>query len=56
MFEMLPGIREYGSRRPVPMGDGGGRLFVGDRDKALAAIKEVAWTPSWGMERIHGMV
>ncbi|MDR9500423.1 MAG: isoleucine--tRNA ligase [Desulfurivibrionaceae bacterium] len=26
------------------------------RDKALAAIKEVAWTPSWGMERIHGMV
>ncbi|MEN8257067.1 MAG: isoleucine--tRNA ligase [Thermodesulfobacteriota bacterium] len=26
------------------------------RDKALAAIKEVEWTPSWGMERIHGMV
>ncbi len=26
------------------------------RDKALAAIKEVTWTPSWGMERIHGMV
>lgn len=37
MFEMCPGIREYGSRRPVPMGDGGGRVFGGDRDKALAA-------------------
>jgi len=37
MFEMYPGIREYGSRRPVPMGDGGGRLFGGDRDKALSA-------------------
>lgn len=36
-FEMYPGIREYGSRRPIPMGDGGGRLFGGDRDKALAA-------------------
>jgi hypothetical protein len=36
-FEMFPGIREYGSRRPVPMGDGGGRLFGGDRDKALSA-------------------
>ena len=37
MFEMYPGIREYRSRRPVPMGDGGGRLFGGDRDKALSA-------------------
>jgi hypothetical protein len=37
MFEMYPGIREYGSRRPVPMGDGGGRTFGGDRDKALSA-------------------
>jgi hypothetical protein len=37
MFEMYPGIREYGSRRPIPMGDGGGRTFGGDRDKALAA-------------------
>lgn len=36
-FEMYPGIREYGSRRPMPMGDGGGRLFGGDRDKALSA-------------------
>ncbi len=36
-FEMLPGIREYGSRRPIPMGDGGGQAFGGDRDKALAA-------------------
>lgn len=37
MFEMYPGISEYGSRRPIPMGDGGGRTFGGDRDKALAA-------------------
>ena len=37
LFEMYPGVREYGSRRPVPMGDGGGRVFGGDRDKALAA-------------------
>ncbi len=37
MFEMYPGIGQYGSRRPVPMGDGGGRLFGGDRDKALSA-------------------
>ncbi|OGQ96159.1 MAG: isoleucine--tRNA ligase [Deltaproteobacteria bacterium RIFOXYD12_FULL_57_12] len=28
----------------------------GLRRKALAAIKEVAWTPKWGMERIYGMV
>ena len=37
MFEAYPGIRKYGSRRPVPMGDGGGRVFGGDRDKALSA-------------------
>lgn len=37
MFEMYPGIGEYGTRRPVPMGDGGGRVYGGDRDKALAA-------------------
>ena len=37
MFEMYPGISQYGSRRPLPMGDGGGRTFGGDRDKALAA-------------------
>ncbi len=36
-FEMYPGIRQYGSRRPMPMGDGGGRLFGGERDKALSA-------------------
>ncbi len=28
----------------------------GLRDKALAAIRTVGWTPKWGMERIHGMV
>ncbi|MFQ5809589.1 MAG: heparinase II/III family protein, partial [Armatimonadota bacterium] len=37
MFEVYPGIREYGSRRSVPMGDGGGRVFGGVRDKALSA-------------------
>ena len=37
MFEMYPGIGIYHSRRPIPMGDGGGRVFGGDRDKALAA-------------------
>jgi hypothetical protein len=37
MFEAYPGIRIYNSHRPVPMGDGGGRMFGGDRDKALSA-------------------
>ncbi len=37
MFETYPGIGIYGSRRPIPMGDGGGRVFGGDRDKALSA-------------------
>jgi len=37
MFEAYPGIKIYNSRRPVPMGDGGGRMFGGDRDKALSA-------------------
>ncbi len=26
------------------------------REKALAAIAKVTWTPSWGMQRIHSMV
>ncbi len=37
MFEAYPGIRQYNSRRPMPMGDGGGRAFGGERDKALSA-------------------
>ncbi|MGD8500649.1 MAG: heparinase II/III family protein [Phycisphaerales bacterium] len=37
MFATYPGMRTYGSRRPIPMGDGGGRVFGGDRDKALSA-------------------
>jgi len=37
MFESYPGIKIYGSRRSVPMGDGGGRVFGGDRDKTLSA-------------------
>ena len=37
MFEAYPGISTYGSRRPIPMGDGGGRRFGGDRDKVLSA-------------------
>ena len=36
-FETYPGLSEYNSRRPIPMGDGGGRVFGGDRDKQLAA-------------------
>jgi hypothetical protein len=37
MFEAYPGISDYGSRRPIPMGDGGGRVFGGDRDKVLSS-------------------
>jgi Heparinase II/III-like protein len=37
MFETYPGISTYHSRRSIPMGDGGGRVFGGDRDKALSA-------------------
>ncbi|MBL7153682.1 MAG: heparinase II/III family protein [Phycisphaerae bacterium] len=37
MFEAYPGIGTYNSRRSVPMGDGGGRVFGGDRDKTLSA-------------------
>lgn len=37
MFETYPGIGIYNSRRPVPMGDGGGRTIGGGRDKALSA-------------------
>ncbi|MBW8039735.1 MAG: hypothetical protein FVQ85_07025 [Planctomycetes bacterium] len=37
LFEAYPGIKIYNSRRPVPMGDGGGRTFGGDRDKTLSA-------------------
>ena len=42
MFEMYPGLKEYNSRRPIPMGDGGGRRFGGDRDKALSARRILA--------------
>jgi len=37
MFETYPGLRLYNSRRSIPIGDGGGRRFGGDRDKALSA-------------------
>jgi hypothetical protein len=37
MFETYPGLGTYHSRRPIPVGDGGGRVFGGDRDKALSA-------------------
>ena len=37
MFEMYPGLSTYNSRRSIPMGDGGGRRFGGDRDKVLSA-------------------
>jgi len=42
VFEMQPGLSDYGSRRPIPMGDGGGRRFGGDRDKALSARRILA--------------
>ncbi len=42
MFETYPGISIYHSRRPIPMGDGGGRVFGGDRDKALSARRILA--------------
>ena len=42
MFEMYPGVGEYGSRRSIPMGDGGGRRFGGDRDKTLNARRILA--------------
>jgi hypothetical protein len=37
MFEMYPGIGDHNTRRPIPMGDGGGRIYGGDRDKTLNA-------------------
>ena len=37
MFEAYPGISTYNSRRSIPMGDSGGRVFGGDRDKILSA-------------------
>jgi len=37
MFEAYPGISTYSSRRAIPMGDGGGRVFGGDRDKTLSS-------------------
>ena len=42
IFETYPGIGTYNSRRPIPMGDGGGRSFGGDRDKALSARRILA--------------
>ncbi|MBI5388260.1 MAG: heparinase II/III family protein [Verrucomicrobia bacterium] len=42
MFETYPSLRDYGSRRCVPMGDGGGRTFGGDRDKTLSARRILA--------------
>jgi len=42
MFEAYPGISDYGSRRPIPMGDGGGRVFGGDRDKTLCVRRILA--------------
>ncbi len=37
MFEVYPGIGIYNSRRSIPMGDGGGITFGGDRDKTVNA-------------------
>jgi hypothetical protein len=37
MFEMFPTPDEQNTLRPVPIGDGGGRMVNPERDKALAA-------------------
>ena len=37
MFEAYPWMSDFDSRRPIPMGDSGGRKFGGDRDEALSA-------------------
>jgi len=37
LFETYPGLSAYGSFRSAPMGDGGGRIFGGERDKSLSA-------------------
>jgi len=37
MFEAYPGISECNSRKYIPMGDSGGRVFTGERDKTLSA-------------------
>ncbi|HWI56235.1 MAG TPA: hypothetical protein VNZ22_03330, partial [Bacillota bacterium] len=42
VFETYPGLSEYNSRRSIPMGDGGGRQFGGDRDKDLSARRLLA--------------
>ncbi|MBA2480792.1 MAG: hypothetical protein H0V44_09025 [Planctomycetes bacterium] len=42
MFEMLPGIRERGSRRAMGVGDARGRSFNNDRDQALNARRILA--------------
>ncbi len=42
MFESFPGIGERGSRRPVPMQDGCGRVFSGERDENLSVRRILA--------------
>lgn len=51
VFETYPGIGIYGSRRSVPMGDGGGRKFGGDRDKSLCSRRILA--SYFQEERLH---
>ncbi len=35
MFECYPGVGEHGTRRSVPMGDSGGRVYTWERDHEL---------------------
>jgi len=42
MFEMYPGLREYDSRRAIPIGDGPGPLFHPSRDEALSIRRILA--------------
>jgi hypothetical protein len=42
MFEMYPGFSERNARRPVPMGDGGGRTYHPHFDRVLSSRRILA--------------
>ena len=54
MFEAYPGISERNTRRLVPMGDGGGRVFTWERDEALAARRILV--SRWREDPAHQVV
>ncbi len=55
MFETYPGIGTYNSQRSIPIGDGGGRTFGGDRDKILAARRVLVdfYRDDPGQQAVH---